>query len=410
MLPYRIRLILNNIKFVMMSLFYRKDSRVVLFGSWFGERFADNSRFLYQYLHDKKKELGLSHVVWITRKKNIYEILHKNGYEVYMIDSPESIKYHKIAKYHFVSNSPFSANDIPGEILGEYSFRAIRINLWHGVLAFKGVRRASREYLIEKNNHRIQYYLKELFHKNAIYRKICEQPGGWGDCYYLSTTEYNTKNVLTKFFQLPKEKFIETSPPRVSYNPLILPEEEKVIEQIKNYQRVILYLPTFRTGDTSFDFYTASEGLKDFLKENDILWVQKVHSASKIKNDSVNLDGNILNLPHDFDINLSIPMVSAMVSDYSSATGEAMFFYKPIIFFVPDFQEYKKGDRGFIVDPEEIMCGPIVNNVDDLKHSIEGVLNGDFSPDEKYLEIRERYFGAKKNMNEIWNDIIFTTK
>ena len=53
---HKIKMCFSNLKYLLSSLFWLKDKRIILFGGWFGERFADNTRFLFQYLSDNKKK------------------------------------------------------------------------------------------------------------------------------------------------------------------------------------------------------------------------------------------------------------------------------------------------------------------------------------------------------------------
>ena len=82
-----------------------RDNSIVLIGAWFGNRFADNSRYLFQYLSENKVALGLTHVIWVTRSSSVCKTIRQMGYECYMMDSEESIAYHKKAGIHIICNS-----------------------------------------------------------------------------------------------------------------------------------------------------------------------------------------------------------------------------------------------------------------------------------------------------------------
>ena len=126
-------MIFSNIIMAIRSVFWKRQRDIVLFGAWFGDKFADNSRFLFQYLSENKDALNLKHVVWVTRKEKVLKTLRAMGYECYMMDSPESIKYHKQAFMHIVCNSTANSKGFIPDIDIRYSFGAKRINLWHGV-------------------------------------------------------------------------------------------------------------------------------------------------------------------------------------------------------------------------------------------------------------------------------------
>lgn len=398
----RIKLIFINIGMAIYSLTWKKDKSSILIGSWFGEKFADNSRFLFQYLIDHKKELELSHIGWVTRSEEIYNMMQNMGYEVYLMGTKESRDFHKKAGYHIICDSSDSFASIPTDIETRYSWRSKRINLWHGIISFKGVGYGARSYEQKKKNHPVIYKIKEVMHRNSIFRKFTESEGGWGDCYFLSTTPYKTAS-LTKYFMMPQDHYIETAVARVCGKVKPLPLEEKVKNMMKNHP-CICYFPTFRGVDSSFDVNTASEEIKNFLSENNILWVQKFHSASKQRTESLNICGNIVTLPHDFDINTIIPDTTILITDYSSVTGDAIFHNKPLIFFIPDFEEYNSTDRGFIINPSEVMVGSKPKTTEDLKKEIKIILETKFKPDERYKKLKDQYYNDK-HIEDIWKDI-----
>lgn len=174
-----------NVSMYIKSLFWKKDDAIVLFGSWFGDRFADTTRYLYQYVSENKEKLGFKNVVWVTRKNDICNMLNSMGYECYMMNSKEALYYHKVAKYHIISNTPLDDGDIKGDDKG------VRTKSWtktHG----------HREKCILKNNN-IEHW--KFMKKPNLLRK---QFRGWailrGDrLYTIGSTEKDysqRKNLL----------------------------------------------------------------------------------------------------------------------------------------------------------------------------------------------------------------------
>ncbi len=411
----KLKVIVSNLAMAIRSLFWKKDSSVVLVGAWFGDKFADNSRYLYQYLSENKSALGLTHVVWVTANEKVCNQLNEMGYESYLFGTKESIRYHKIAKYHMICTNEASmtlryadgsSRILLGDIEGQYSWRAKKINVWHGLIGAKGAGAKTPEYREATSKHPVMIRLKELFRtKSQLYRKFFNRPGGWGDCYYLSTTPYRT-DLLRGLFLLPKSRLIETGFPRVTGVIRYLPVEKQMLNIIKQYKYSIIYVPTFRSmASKDFDFNKASTELKSYLEKNNILWIQKGHSASNVNCSEPHIDGNIINLPAEFDINTIIPMMTLMITDYSSVAGDAIYYYKPIIYYVPDYDEYLKKDVGFQRDPNEIMCGPKVKSIFDLEKCIESLLFDTYHPDEKYMSVRKLYYNDKNSIDIIWQDI-----
>lgn len=407
----KIKLIISNILFAFRSLFWKKDKSVVLLGAWFGEKFADNTRYLFQYLDAHKEELKLTRVIWVTRKQEVCELLRELKYEAYMIGTPESTAAHKLAGYHIVCNAPTDGPFFKGEIEGKLSYRATRINLWHGVGGIKGAGYSSLEYKHKRAQHPIVCGIKEtLITNSALYRRFITYPGGWGDCYYLSTTAEETK-IMQQFSLFPKRHFIESCYPRVLKCEKYLPNEERILNEMRRHSNTILYLPTFRGENCRYDFQSVAESMKDFLMEKDILWIEKAHSAAMQDIRTETCKNNILRLTSDFDINVLMPEISVLITDYSSAKADAQFFYKPIIFYVPDYEEYCSGDRGFMLDPQKVLCGPKIKNTDTLKKYLDDNLDQlSTLVDDKYLAVREECWNEEGNsMRKVWESIVRAT-
>lgn len=411
----KIKQIIRNISLAIQSIFWKKDQSVVLFGAWFGERFADNSRFLYQYLHDNMDELNLSHVVWVTARESIVNELRSLGYEAYMIDSKESRYWHKRAKYHIICNSGYTKvlydlkgnkHIIRGDILGELSYRAIRINLWHGTGGLKAVGMNSNAYKHNRDLHPLIYRVKDflVFH-SRFFQLFFSQAAAWGRCYQLSTAPIQTKTLYSSDGRQPS-MCIETSYPRNCPCPKLLHREEEVIDAIRKHSSVILYLPTFRTN-SKFQYVDLGVELKDVLKKNDILWIEKAHSAEMVNRTVSSNDDNRITLEPDFDINVLIPHITILLTDYSSVRMDAMFHNKATMFYVPDFDDYCNGDNGFLADPNEVMCGPKLYTVDELRRAIETYYSKpEASKTHNYPEIRDRYWSKNRSLSEIWDDIL----
>lgn len=396
-----------NIFMALSSLFWHRDEKTVLFGAWFGLKFADNSRFLFQYLSENKYKLGLNHVVWVTRDKDIVERLNKMGYEAYLMNSKKSIYYHKKAKYHFICEA---CNDIyrqNGDILGQYSFGAVRINLWHGVGAIKNVKYSTIDLNSKKS---ILTKLKVWLHDNSkFYRLILEENGGWADCFYLSTSEAETEQ-LKAFFRISVDKCIRSDYPR-NFPPEKFEEKEMRVIKLIEEKKSVLYLPTFRETSKSFDFRKVAPALRDIIKKENVIWIQKAHSAAQEKNDEIDYDGVIMNLPHDFDINILYKYVNLVVTDYSTAAVDALYHCLPTIFYVPDMDDYEKTERGFYEPIRDRMFGPTAQNVDELGKLVIDLCNTPAAAyTEKYYFEKKRWWDKKCSCMEIWQDIVNFTR
>jgi len=100
-----------------------RSKNIWLFGAWFGYRFADNSRHVYEYIYEK----GLSiRAIWLSRKRSIVDTLRKNGREAYLVSSLHGYWFSCRAAVVISSNGKADVNRLAIS-------RAKKIQLWHGI-------------------------------------------------------------------------------------------------------------------------------------------------------------------------------------------------------------------------------------------------------------------------------------
>ena len=66
------------------------------------------------------------------------------------------------------------------------------------------------------------------------------------------------------------------------------------------------------------------DGLKQYLQQNDIVWIEKPHSASNFQMENDSKFPNLLYLDPDFDINILLDYVDAVITDYSSVAFDSI--------------------------------------------------------------------------------------
>lgn len=394
-----------NIIYALRSLFWKRDKSIVLFGSWFGMKFADNPRYLYQFLYKNKDKYHLSHVVWVTWNKNVHDEMCRMGYEVYMMDSKESIYYHKKAYIHFACDGVNGYGNMKCELLGQYSYGAKRVNLWHGV-GNKAIGFGANSFLRYASIHPLKAMLRKDIQKSSfLFRNFIYDIGGWGNCYFCAPSDDAIKNLQNEL-AFKKNRFIKCGYSRNCECIRLMPDEQRTIELIKQYDKTVLYLPTFRMGCEQFDVTNVADKVDDIIRDNNVLWIQKAHTADSENQIVSQKKGNVLNLDTNFDINVIMPYIDLLVTDYSSCYSDAMYHNKPIIFYIPDIDSYKEGSNGFIRNPEDVMCGLKAFNIKELRNClIKGILNPAECMLPMYDEVREREWEKERSMEEIWDEI-----
>lgn len=402
----KILIILGNLMVGLVGIFFRRDKKVILIGAWMGTKFADNSRFLYQYLFEHKEQLNLKKVIWVTRNEELNKRLNDMGYESYLCGTKESRYWHLKAGIHIICNAAYEVMGKQPDIDTKYSFGAIKINLWHGTGALKAVGSSANLYRNETGEG-VQK-VKNVISGNALLCSLSSL-GAWGNCYQIATAPIQVETLGINFGR-PASKCIITSYSRNCPCPRLLSEEKEVLKQMRSYRHVILYLPTFRTN-SDFSFSGLAEEMEELLCEHDILWIEKAHSADMTNQGNDKSSKYILRLAPEFDINILLPYITMLITDYSSVRMDAMYHEKATLFYVPDFEEYKNGDNGFMADPNEVMCGPLLYTAEELREAM-GIYCDvpEQSKTSNYEQIRRRYWSEDRDLAEIWEDICKAVK
>ncbi|HEB9325614.1 TPA: CDP-glycerol glycerophosphotransferase family protein [Campylobacter jejuni] len=117
---------------------------------------------------------------------------------------------------------------------------------------------------------------------------------------------------------------------------------------IKNDDKIILYAPTYRNS-----FEKAELNIKKLLKDLEIfrksgfnvVFRGHYNLENKLK------DNEVLSVPRDIDTNELLSIVDILITDYSSIAFDFMILNRPIIYYIYDYEEYKK-QHGLYFDIE----------------------------------------------------------
>lgn len=354
---------LINIFTIFVNLFIRRDKEIILFGSWMGDKFTDNPRFLFQYLYEHIEEYNIKKIIWVTRNKAVYNMLRDAQYEVYMMHSIKSIYYHFKAGVHMICNISFPVKGYAGDIMGQFSGNAIKINMFHGV-AIKAGKSTGENSKKQGIIGKIRYVLRNSNIFNSIFTV-----GYWNKAYQLSTGEECTRRDSI-FCGVDPNLFIESGYPRNCKPIKLMPQEQEIVDYIREHNKVILYVPTFREhGEVPHPL--SDEKLLLYIVEKGYLWVEKPHPAAK---NTVRIEGfnnNVLYLDSSFDINVVLPEISILISDYSSVSYDAIAFDKPVLYYAPDYKYYLTSERGFLCDYLSLIAGFEATSVEELINKLE---------------------------------------
>ena len=144
--------------------------------------------------------------------------------------------------------------------------------------------------------------------------------------------------------------------------------------RINKKNKIILYAPTFRKGNTYFE-YPDFENILDNV-ENIVILV-RFHHNSKV--DFKTNNKKIINVTDYPDMQELLVACDLLITDYSSSMFDMLIAKKKCILYVPDYEEYLKTNRDLYFKLNELPFEKCHGS----KELLENILNFD---EKKYYE------------------------
>ncbi len=367
MLDYTLQLLLTTL-----SYFTPKDKNLLIFGCGNRREFQGHPKYLYLYLH-LQEDVSWRYV-WSTEDRQLYEELSSSGYPV-------------IYKYSFKGFATLlrarlfihekSSKDIYyiDQIIGRFRF----FQTFHGVpLKMVGMDKTKFEkrgvfYQITK--HQWLYKLVKKLKLLSMF-KYKAMLASSEEVQQIMQRAFDHDNVLTLGY--PRNDIFFDQ--RLIYNDL------RETLKLKQYEKVILYAPTFSERQESVQPFTADflTRLNTFCEQQNYIFLLKKHPWEK----ELSFPDN---LPYLRDVSSAVSDVQellvwtdVLITDYSSVFFDFMVTDKPVIFYAYDLVEYKKNCRDMYYDYESEVQGPIANTEDKLLALMKSI--EEWSCDSRYLQ------------------------
>jgi len=349
-----------------------------IFGSWFGQKFADNSKYLFLYVQQAHPEIR---PVWLAHNPCVVSDLRSRGYEAYMAYSVKGFLLSMRATAVVVSTGLVDVN--------RYAIgRAKKIQLWHGTPLKKigyddRITRRLQEHKITKIKNILRRFLPFL--------------GEHYDLIIAPSEEVSTK--LASAFKMPREKIALTGYPRndAFFNTPWLADDNQLylkdVGEKTHYECLITYLPTHREEgrrDTGFLFSAYGFNISDveaLLQKYNAVFIIKTHYYNRLRLPSGEV-GQRIYTPSDEELPDIYPLLKAtdiLITDYSSVYFDYLLLDRPIIFAPFDLEEYVRRDRELYYDYDEVTPGPKAKNWPEVLNLIE-----EFMKKDEWKERREQ--------------------
>ena len=348
----------------------KRNSKIWVFGSWYGNNYTDNSRALFEYILNYRKDIRC---IWLTNNKNIYDYLRIKNVQVYYIYSIRSIFYSLRAKLFIVCCSKKDVNTY-------FSNGGLFINLWHGspmkkICLDENIRSKARRFMNRELDSKFFYYTVP----RQLFPFVCEYK-----IDYLCSCGDIFNEHLSSAFNIGREKILTLGYPR---NDIIYQKgKSNYVEDLRKkitFEKTILYLPTFRSGCTISDLFLENNfeaaEYQTFLEKINGIFLYKDHNINQFDNLNFNCN-RIIRIPSNplFEVNEVYSSTDVLITDYSGACFDFMLTEKPIIYSGFDLKHYTTYDRELYFDYNDISARKYAKNWVEIMQKLIILSNNSF--------------------------------
>ncbi|BBM21474.1 glycosyltransferase [Lactobacillus pentosus] len=346
---------------------------IAIFESFFGRQYSDNPKAIYDYMKANYPQIK---AYWNVNK----------DYEQYFIDhqipyvtrfSFKGIWKQARAKYWFTNvRRPFRWIKPKGTVV---------VQTWHGTP-------------LKTIGTDVQQVTMPGLTRMKYHKQVVRDSSRWD---YLLTPNPYSYEIMHHAFRKNYAQLLPTGYPR---NDRLSTASTADILKIKRHlnidddAHVVLYAPTWRDNDfVRADHFRAELhlDLNQFIRETPDNTIILIRTHYMIAN-NLDLSGygkRVINVSDYEDISDLYLISDLLITDYSSVFFDYAILKRPMIFYAYDLAAYADDIRGFYVDYESTVPGPIVGNNDELMPLINEAITepARFIDNEKYHRFLKKF-------------------
>lgn len=358
--------------------------KTVVFESFLGKSYSDSPKYIYEYMLKHKKNYNF---IWVfNEKKNI----PGNAKQVKRFSL--AYFYHMARAKYWVSNSrlPITLNKREENVY---------LQTWHGT--------PLKQLVFDMND----VYSADPKYKSNFYK----QSRRWD---YLSSPNQFSTDVFRRAFKFEKE-MLEFGYPRndILYKKNttedILALKRKM--KLPTDKKVVLYAPTWRDdefysrGKYKFTLQLDLEKLQRELGDEYVV-VLRMHYFIASQMDISQFEGFAYDFSKYDDIAELYLVSDILITDYSSVFFDYANLKRPILFYTYDLEKYRDKLRGFYIDIETEVPGPLVRDTDQVLHAIKNIEDVKETYASRYEEFYHRFCewddgeASRKTVERVFKD------
>jgi len=344
------------------------NEKMVFFESFLGKNYSGNPKYIYEEMLKDKRFKDFK-FVWSYNGNNP-EAIPGNP----IIVSRETEDY-----YRYLARAKYWVNNIVFPVHRKREGN-VYIQTWHGTP-------------LKKLGFDIEIEGPETLARENFYI----ESRNWD--YLISANQYSTK-IFQRAFKYKKE-FLEIGYPAndIFYSDDLQDKVKEIKKKlnIPSDKKVILYAPTWRDNEMVSSWkhtFNLKFDLDEFyqnLKDEYVLVLRMHHLVAE----AIKIDEKYRTFVYELskydDIQELYVISDIIVTDYSSVFFDFANSKKPMLFFAYDFEIYKNDIRGFYLDMEKDLPGPILRTGRELLETIMNIDEVSEKYEEKYRQFYNTY-------------------
>ena len=343
------------------------EENTVMFETFMGKSYADSPKYIYEYL--AKNYPGKYKFIWVLNDPK-----EKLPYEGKIVKrfTREYAYYLGVSKY-FVFN-------IRQPLWFRKREEQVFLETWHGT-PLKRLAFDQEEVTAASPTYKAQFY---------------RQKQEWD---YLIAPNKFSSDIFKSCFMYDGN-MLETGYPRNDL--LSLPNRDAIALELKKKlgipldKKTILYAPTWRddeyygNGKYKFKLKLDLDLLKQQLGDEYVVLLRTHHYIADAL-DVTGLEEFAYNLSKYDDITEIYLISDICITDYSSVFFDYANLKRPMLFYTYDLDKYRDVLRGFYIDTETELPGPLVYTTEEVIDKIKNLNSLNQEYQQRYEQFYERF-------------------
>lgn len=343
------------------------EDNFVVFESFRGQNYSDSPKYIYEYL--AKNYPNKYTFIWVLNDSSIK--LPYGGIKIKRFTKKYAYYLAKSKYLVFNVRQPLWFRKREGQIL---------LQTWHGT-PLKRLVFDQEEVTAATPSYKAQFF---------------RQKQEWD---YLIAANAFSSTVFRSCFMYDGE-MLEVGYPR---NDLLnAPNREELATRIKEKlqipldKKIILYAPTWRDdeyygkGQYKFKLQLDLSLLKRELSDDYVILL-RTHYYIADSLDVTGLEDFAFNVSKYNDITELYLISDICITDYSSVFFDYASLQRPILFFTYDLDKYRDVLRGFYIDMEKDLPGPLLFSSEEVVENIKNIEQLQIEYKDKYNQFYQRF-------------------